>query len=194
MKLHDLVLLLCVAAYIFIDVAMIFLAISEQEVIVNEERVWYKEEESYSSEEIWREEVLIDLDIFRTKLKTTPIFYSAAIDEEEYRCLMYAKEPIGRYYITAYNDEETACKITASGARCHEGTVTTCAADVPKYHKFGDILEIDGRLFVVEDTGSAVKKKHIDIFFDSYRDMARYGSNYQTIYRVTFPFGRPKYD
>lgn len=109
---------------------------------------------------------------------------------EEFNCLFYACEPIGRYYITAYNDEETGCKITASGTRCHEGTVTTCAAD-PKYLKFGEYLEIDGRLYVVEDTGSAVKKKHIDLFFDNYKDMAHYGSNYQTIYKVSFPFGKP---
>ena len=111
---------------------------------------------------------------------------------EEMNCLMYATIPIGRYYITAYNDEETACKITASGGRVHQGTITTAAADVPKYFHFGDYIEVDGRLYRIEDTGSAVKKKHIDLFFDDYKAMARYGSNYQTIYRVEFPFGKPK--
>ncbi len=123
------------------------------------------------------------------------IFISHIEEEpgDEFNCLFYACEPIGRYYITAYNHLETGGKITASGTTCHEGTVSTCAAD-PRYHKFGDILEVDGRLYVVEDTGSAVKKKHIDLYFASYKDMAKYGSNYQTIYKVTFPFGRPKYD
>lgn len=107
--------------------------------------------------------------------------------------LFYATEPIGRYYITAYNHKETGSKQTASGKTVHQGTITTCAAD-PKYHKFGTYLEIDGNLYVVEDTGSAVRKRHIDIYFESYSAMARYGSNYQTIYRVTFPFGTPKYD
>lgn len=114
---------------------------------------------------------------------------------EEFNCLMYATIPIGRYYITAYNHEETGSKITASGKTCHQGTITTCAADVwGRYFKFGDIIEVDGRLFVVEDTGSAVKRRHIDLYFASYKAMARYGSNYQTIYRVEFPFGKPKYD
>ena len=109
--------------------------------------------------------------------------------------LFYATQPIGRYYITAYNHEETGSKITASGTTCHEGTITTAAADVwGGYFKFGDIIEVDGRLFVVEDTGSAVKRRHIDLYFASYKAMARYGSNYQTIYRVEFPFGKPKYD
>lgn len=104
--------------------------------------------------------------------------------------LFYATEPIGRYYITAYNHEETGGKRTASGTICHEGTITTCAAD-PRYHKFGEYLEIGGRIYRVEDTGSAVKKKHIDIYFYSYKEMARYGSHYENIYRVTFPFGKP---
>lgn len=112
----------------------------------------------------------------------------------EFSAVMYATEPIGRYFITAYNHEETGSKITASGKTCHEGTITTCAADVPKYLKFGDVIEVDGRLYVVEDTGSAVKKKHIDLYFSSYKAMAKYNSNYQTIYKVTFPFGKPKYD
>ena len=114
---------------------------------------------------------------------------------DEMNCLLYATIPIGRYYITAYNHEETGSKMTASGKTCHEGTITTCAADVwGGYFRFGDIIEVDGRLFVVEDTGSAVKRRHIDLYFASYKAMARYGSNYQTIYRVEFPFGKPKYD
>lgn len=110
---------------------------------------------------------------------------------EEMNCLMYATIPIGRYYITAYNHEETGSKITASGVKCHEGTITTCAID-RKLHKFGQYFEIDGRLYVAEDTGRLVKRKHIDLYFSSYKAMARYGSNYQTIYRVEFPFGKPK--
>lgn len=112
----------------------------------------------------------------------------------EFSAVMYATEPIGRYFITAYNHEETGSKIAASGKSCHEGTITTCAADVPKYLKFGDVIEVDGRLYVVEDTGSAVKKKHVDLYFKSYKAMAKYNSNYQTIYKVSFPFGKPKYD
>ena len=111
---------------------------------------------------------------------------------EGFNCLFYATESIGRYYITAYNHKETGSKMTASGSICHEGTVTTCAADVwGGYFKFGDYIEVGNRLYRVEDTGSAVKKKHIDLYFASYSDMARYGSNYQTIYRVSFPFGKP---
>ena len=118
--------------------------------------------------------------------------YNADMEETpEFSAVMYATEPIGRYYITAYNHEETGSKITASGKTCHEGTITTCAID-PKLHRFGQYFEIDGRLYVAEDTGSAVKKRHIDLYFASYKAMSKYGSNYQMIYKVTFPFGKPK--
>lgn len=110
---------------------------------------------------------------------------------EEMNCLMYATIPIGRYYITAYNHEETGSKLTASGKTCHEGTITTCAID-PKLHRFGQYFEIDGRLYVSEDTGRLVRNRHVDLYFSSYKAMARYGSNCQTIYRVEFPFGKPK--
>ena len=33
--------------------------------------------------------------------------------------------------------------------------------------------------------------KCLDIYFASYKQMSRYNSNYQTISRVTFPFGKP---
>lgn len=120
--------------------------------------------------------------------------YAGRFEEEvseEMNCLFYATEPIGRYYITAYNHEETGSKITASGKTCHEGTITTCAIDT-KLHRFGQYFEIDGRLYVSEDTGRLVRNRHVDLYFSSYKDMARYGSNYQTIYKVTFPFGKPK--
>lgn len=125
-------------------------------------------------------------------LDTCPVIcYTEPTDLENYTCLMYATEPIGRYYITAYNHLETGSKQTASGKTCHDGWITTCAAD-PRYHKFGEYLEIDGRLYVVEDTGSAVKRRHIDLYFANYKSMARYNTNYQTIYKVTWPFGKPK--
>ena len=128
------------------------------------------------------------------KAESEKIEYAGHFAEEvseEMNCLLYATVPIGRYYITAYNHEETGSKITASGKTCHEGTITTCAID-PKLHRFGQYFEIDGRLYVSEDTGRLVKKKHVDLYFSSYKAMAKYGSNYQEIYKVEFPFGKPK--
>ena len=112
------------------------------------------------------------------------------IDEVQ-TALFYATVPIGRYFITAYSHMETGSKITASGSTVHQGTITTCAAD-PKYHKFGEYLEIGGRIYRVEDTGSAVKKRHIDIYIPELKKVQRYNSHYETIYRVEFPFGKPQ--
>jgi len=115
--------------------------------------------------------------------------------EDVQTSLLYATEPIGRYYITAYSHLETGSKKTASGTTCHEGTITTCAAD-PKYHKFGEYLEIGGRIYRVEDTGALVKKRYIDVYLGG-SDIKRvkyYDSHYEMIYRVTFPFGTPKDD
>lgn len=130
-----------------------------------------------------------DLQLF---LDTCPVIcYTEPTDLENYTCIMYATQSIGRYYITAYNHLETGSKQTASGKTCHEGWITTCAAD-PRYRKFGEYLEIDGRLYIVEDTGYAVKKRHIDLYFANYKSMARYNTNYQEIYKVSWPFGKPK--
>lgn len=187
MKIRDICIVLCMFAYICIGGAMTILDYypTEIEIVDIPEVV-----ETVVAEKTY-DRVHAHHDVFRMVLDTTPVYYSVEPDVSEYNCLIYATESIGRYYITAYNHLETGSKMTASGAKCHEGLITTCAAD-PRYHKFGEYLEIGGRVYVVEDTGSAVKKRHIDIYFASYKEMARYGSNYQTIYKVTWPFGKPE--
>lgn len=111
--------------------------------------------------------------------------------EETQTSLFYAVEPIGKYYITAYSHIETGSRITASGAKVHQGTITTAAADVPKYFRFGDYVEVDGRIYRIEDTGSAVKKRHLDLYEPDMKKLNSYTS-YKQVYRVTFPFGTPK--
>lgn len=194
MKIRDLCVCLITFAYLFIGYGFVLVEgkdTNEQTVIeeIVEEVVVEPEGRlsNYHIAYLWHTKMNV-------MLALTPVSYTKEIQNlEEYNCLFYATVPIGRYYITAYNHEETGGKITASGKTCHQGIVSTCAAD-PKYHKFGEYLEIDGKLYVVEDTGSAVKKRHIDLYFESYKDMSKYGSNYQTIYQVEFPFGKPKYD
>lgn len=105
--------------------------------------------------------------------------------------LFYATEPIGRYYITAYSHIETGSRITASGSKVHKGTITTAAADVPKYFKFGDYVLVNDRIYRIEDTGSAVKKRHLDLYEPDMKKLDGY-TGYAQVYRVTFPFGTPK--
>ena len=188
---RDICVILCILAYAFLWLGHVLLDNYKVPVVQEVQEQVVKQEVQQTAENYSR--AYIHHEVFRFILDTTPVSYTVEADTSEYNCVMYATVPIGRYYITAYNHEETGSKQTASGAICHEGTITTCAADVwGGYFKFGDYIEVDGRIYKVEDTGSAVKKKHIDLYFASYKAMARYGSNYQTIYRVEFPFGKPK--
>ena len=125
------------------------------------------------------------------KLKKTET-YSAEFEEElEMSALFYATEPLGRYYITAYSHIETGSKITASGRTVHQGNITTAAADVPKYFHFSDYVEVNGRIYRIEDTGRLVKKRHLDLYEPDMKKLDSY-TGYQEVYRVTFPFGKPE--
>lgn len=196
MKPRDICVFLCMVAYLFIGYAFIFIEQMPEPVetitpVVVEEQIDIQNKETVEPYDV----AMTMHSQFQNFINTCPVIcYTEPVDLENYSCLMYATKPIGRYYVTAYNHEETGSKITASGNTCHEGTITTCAADVPKYLKFGDVIEVDGRLYVVEDTGSAVKKRHVDLYFKSYKAMSKYGSNHQNIYKAEFPFGRPQYE
>lgn len=190
MRSRNICVFLCVMAYLFIGYSAILIEQMPDAVepIIIEEHIDIIDEPTKEPYDV----AMTMYRQYKNFVDTCPVIcYTEPTDLENYSCLMYATEPIGIYYITAYNHLETGGKLTASGKTCHEGLITTCAAD-PKYHKFGEYLEIGGRVYVVEDTGSAVKKRHIDIYFANYKSMARYGSNYQTIYKVTWPFGKPK--
>lgn len=81
---------------------------------------------------------------------------------------------LGTYYLTGYTSLECGgSTTTASGTTCHkadsiqdsEQNPTTCAID-PALHDFSDIFYIENfGYYVAEDTGSAVKGKHLDLYF-----------------------------
>lgn len=104
-----------------------------------------------------------------------------------------------RYYVTAYcpwecgfngNNYPVGWK-TASGTICHRASwdnrytePTTVAIDM-SYNRFGDtfyIAEFD-RVFIAEDNG-AFRGKWIDIFYESYEEMASFPTGYYTVYSV----------
>lgn len=106
---------------------------------------------------------------------------------------------LGTYYVTGYTSIECGgSTMTASGATCHKATEanriiepTTCAID-PALHDFGDlfyIAEFD-RVYIAEDTGSAVKGKHLDLYFwdDEYGYALSITGKY-TVYAVEFVEG-----
>lgn len=103
---------------------------------------------------------------------------------------------LGKYYITGYTSIECGgSTMTASGATCHKASYenritqpTTCAID-PALHDFGDLFYIEAfdTVYVAEDTGSAVKGKHLDLYFwDDEYGYALSITGYYTVYAVEY--------
>lgn len=94
-------------------------------------------------------------------------------------------------YITAYCDCSKCCwpstGYTASGVKTHYSEdwkeATTCAID-PRYFKFGTEFMIDGKIYIAEDTGSAVRGRHWDLYQPSHDRVASYDSHYGSVYLV----------
>ena len=82
------------------------------------------------------------------------------------------------YKITAYCACAKCCGksngITASGTRAKAGR--TIAA--PRGFKFGQKLSINGKTYVVEDRGGAIKGNRIDLFVNSHSEALRWGVRY----------------
>ena len=128
--------------------------------------------------------VLSDAALRKRKLDSIPYTYTYEARE---------LEDLGAYYITAYCNCSKCCtyanQATASGVYPHfeedPETPTTCAID-PSLHSFGDVFEVDGKTYIAEDTGSAVKGRHLDLFFEDHAEVAQFGSHYATVYAVSY--------
>ena len=171
----------------------LLLSISAFCIVFGSTLIFIREEEEQVQEEEIIQDTIKALPSVVPEIKASLQPITSELEEEmEMSALFYATEPIGKYYITAYSHLETGSKLTASGTTVHQGNITTCAADVPKYFHFGDYIEVGGQIYRVEDTGSAVKKKHIDIYIPDLKTVKNYPSHYETIYKVYFPFGKPQ--
>ena len=105
-------------------------------------------------------------------------------------------EYLGTYFVTAYSDEETWCRWTASGEEVHysdEWYEPTSAAIDLNYHSFGEILLVgdpddpdNRKIYITEDTGSAVKGHHIDCFVESLEEVYSFDTRYDSVWRVTY--------
>lgn len=142
----------------------------------------------------------------RTWIKTHSIFLERMADSEV-TVTIINKESLGWYFITAYNpwecgyveysdgsDNFPSGWVTASGEICHRADwedrltdPTTCAVDPSLHSIWGDtffyIEEFD-RVFVAEDTGSGVKGKHLDLFYDE--DISGFPTGYYEVYSVEY--------
>lgn len=62
--------------------------------------------------------------------------------------------------------------ITASGVKAKQGV--TIAADT-RLFPFGTKLEIDGKIYTVQDKGGAIKGNRIDLYFENHQSALNFG-------------------
>ena len=96
---------------------------------------------------------------------------------------------LGEFELTAYCPCPICCGIysnmtnptTASGTRATQGrTIATDTSIIP----FGSKVVINGKIYTAEDTGSAIKGKRIDIFFESHTEALYFGRQRAQVYLV----------
>ena len=100
---------------------------------------------------------------------------------------------LGYYYITAYCPYECGGSwSTASGVTCHRADYdhrltepTTCAIS-RSIHSFGEEFYLPDfdRTFIAEDTGSAVRGYHLDLFYEDYADVLSFPTGYYEVFAV----------
>jgi 3D (Asp-Asp-Asp) domain-containing protein len=93
-------------------------------------------------------------------------------------------EYIGTYLTTGYCACAQRCGksngITASGSIATANH--TIAADTSVL-PFGTQVVINGKVYTVEDRGSAIRGGRIDIYFSTHQEALNYGKRYVTVYR-----------
>lgn len=111
-------------------------------------------------------------------------------------------QSLGYYYITAYCPAECGYNgsnyptgwRTASGTICHRADYenrltepTTCAIS-RSVHSFGDLFYLPDfdRVFIAEDTGGAVKGKHLDLFYFEYYDVQTFPTGWYETFTVEY--------
>lgn len=103
---------------------------------------------------------------------------------------------LGYYYCTAYSPQETGSWGTASGTTLHRAEYeyrltepTTCAID-RSLHRFGDLFYIPAfdRVFVAEDTGSAVRGNHLDLGYTDLESVWSFPTGSYETYAVEYVY------
>lgn len=91
---------------------------------------------------------------------------------------------LGKYTLTAYCGCSKCCGksdgITASGTKAKANH--TIAVDTKKI-PLGTIILINGKKYVAEDTGGAIKGKKIDIYFSSHSEALEFGRQKAYVYK-----------
>ena len=95
---------------------------------------------------------------------------------------------LGNFKLTAYCSCFECCEkrpteadygITATGTKATQGrTIAVDNSVIP----YGTKVIIDEYEYTAEDTGGAIKGKHIDIYFDSHEEALNFGVKYKDVY------------
>lgn len=109
------------------------------------------------------------------------------VKEEKHAETSENRAYLGTYKTTAYCGCSKCCgkwadedATTASGAKAVQGVTIAADTDVLP---FGTQVEIDGKVYTVQDTGSAVTGNTIDIYFEEHADAVNYGVKYCEVMR-----------
>ena len=90
---------------------------------------------------------------------------------------------LGKFKLTAYCSCKKCCGktdgITSTGTKATQGR--TIAVD-PKVIGYGSKVKINGKEYVAEDCGGAIKSNHIDVFFNNHQDALDFGVQYANVY------------
>lgn len=92
---------------------------------------------------------------------------------------------LGEFRVTAYCSCEICCgqwskyNKTASGTTPEQGrTIAVDKNQIP----LGTEIVIDGHVYIAEDTGSAIKKDCIDIYFNDHQVAKEFGVQYKQVF------------
>lgn len=144
-----------------------------------------------------KSEVISPPEYFYQKPKASEEMRSAVkllrkIDTVEISFTTIEYEYIGQYFVTAYSDEETYSRMTASGEEVHwsdSNFEPTTAAIDRNYHGFYEYLAVDFgdemKVYVTEDTG-AFRGKWIDCFVETMEEVQEWPTGYYPIYSVEY--------
>ena len=95
------------------------------------------------------------------------------------------KTNLGTYTLTAYCACAKCCGktdgITASGKKAVSGYTVAAPSNFP----FGTKLEINGKIYTVEDRGGAIQGKRLDIYFDSHQEALNFGRKTAVVYKLS---------
>ena len=107
-------------------------------------------------------------------------YADAAIEEPK-------EKNLGKFKLTAYCSCKKCCGktdgITSTGTKATQGR--TIAVDT-KVIPYRSKVIINGKEYIAEDCGGAIKNNRIDIFFNNHQDALKFGVQYANVYDKRF--------